>query len=601
MSKRTWIKLLPLGLLAIIAVACAGADATPTPTATPFPTATPTATPTAAPTATPTPRPGETPVVRPTPTPTATVTPTPTPAGMQPLFGGELRQPIKALPHTDLQQSNELDQNLWANVANHLIKLTPKADAVLPDLAERWEFSGDGKQMTFFLRSKPIRWHDGQVFGCDDVQYTFDRIRKPPPGMVSARKSLYEPIESVQCPGNNTVVFNLNGPWADGVLAIADAFAVILPEHVGRPLDEAGKFFRATLGPGTGPFRVQRVQLDEETVLERNPDYWDAPFPYLDRLRWFHVTPDFQLQLAGFLAGRFDLFRNIDSGPVAEQAEAEARKRGGAFTVAKGARILFIQFSPDQKPGSIWRGDQGRELRKALALALYQPVFQQTMCKLAFVCWDNALLPQEWKFALPIEEVQTIPGYGLDLDARLAQSREIQSRYDVPPFKIFSRGDSPAFRDSNITACDLLNKAGFDCTSKLSEIGAFYENVNNRRLLKNEIALNSTAISTPAPDAIIGQAFHPDGVRNYGAWEDTDGSFRALFDRQSQQLDEAKRIELLQEYQRKFLNEYHLFVLGWRGGAAAWWNYLHGSAIATGLNSYWPSRYDDAWKEPQAQ
>ena len=47
---------------------------------------------------------------------------------------------------------------------------------------------------------------------------------------------------------------------------------------------------------------------------------------------------------------------------------------------------------------------------------------------------------------------------------------------------------------------------------------------------------------------------------------DTDNSFRDLFTRQSQELDEEKRIELLQEYQRKFLNEYQLMC----GGAMTW-------------------------------
>ena len=48
-------------------------------------------------------------------------------------------------------------------------------DAVEPSLAESWERSEDGLTWTFNLR-RDVRWHDGQPFTAQDVDFTFNRI-----------------------------------------------------------------------------------------------------------------------------------------------------------------------------------------------------------------------------------------------------------------------------------------------------------------------------------------------------------------------------------------------------------------------------------------
>ena len=44
-----------------------------------------------------------------------------------------------------------------------------------PALAESWEYSEDGLTWTFHLR-KNVRWHDGEPFTAQDVDFTFNRI-----------------------------------------------------------------------------------------------------------------------------------------------------------------------------------------------------------------------------------------------------------------------------------------------------------------------------------------------------------------------------------------------------------------------------------------
>ena len=48
-------------------------------------------------------------------------------------------------------------------------------DEVKPALAESWEHSDDGLTWTFNLR-KDVKWHNGQRFTANDVDFTFSKV-----------------------------------------------------------------------------------------------------------------------------------------------------------------------------------------------------------------------------------------------------------------------------------------------------------------------------------------------------------------------------------------------------------------------------------------
>jgi peptide/nickel transport system substrate-binding protein len=48
-------------------------------------------------------------------------------------------------------------------------------DGIVPDLAESWKWSEDGKTLTFALRSG-VKWHDGKPFTAADVKCTWDLL-----------------------------------------------------------------------------------------------------------------------------------------------------------------------------------------------------------------------------------------------------------------------------------------------------------------------------------------------------------------------------------------------------------------------------------------
>ena len=66
-------------------------------------------------------------------------------------------------------------------VMNNLVVFDPKQkqnrlDNIVPDLAESWNWSEDGKDLTFKLH-QGVKWHDGKPFTAADVKCTWDLLQ----------------------------------------------------------------------------------------------------------------------------------------------------------------------------------------------------------------------------------------------------------------------------------------------------------------------------------------------------------------------------------------------------------------------------------------
>src|SRR5688500_12603692 len=97
---------------------------------------------------------------------------------------------------------------------NTLLKFdTAKYPAIKGDLAESWTVSKDGLTYTFKVR-RGVKFHDGSNFTSDDIKATYERIRKPPKGVLSLREAAYADIASIETPDAATVVFKLSKPNA---------------------------------------------------------------------------------------------------------------------------------------------------------------------------------------------------------------------------------------------------------------------------------------------------------------------------------------------------------------------------------------------------
>ncbi|MBD1551271.1 ABC transporter substrate-binding protein [Pseudomonas typographi] len=228
-----------------------------------------------------------------------------------------------------------------------------------PQLAESWEEAADGKRITFHLR-KGVKWHDGTPFTSADVQYSILNVVKKthPRGASNLAK-----VTDVQIPDEHTVVFILSGPapvlWA----TLFGTETQIVPKHLYEGTNPLTNPWNSK-PVGTGAFKFKEWVRGSHVTLERNPDYWDAGKPYLDRII-FKMIPDAGARAVALESGEIQFAAN---NPVPESEVARLQQNPALQLDTTGwqvpAPMFFFDFNLRRKTF------QDLRVRKAFAHAI---------------------------------------------------------------------------------------------------------------------------------------------------------------------------------------------------------------------------------------
>lgn len=179
-----------------------------------------------------------------------------------------------------------------------------------PQLAVAWSVSEDGLQYRFDLR-RNVKWHDGRPFGAADVVYSLGLLKSAHP----RGRTTFANLREVRALDDHTVVLSLSKPAPYLLFALAAGESPIVPRHVyedkGDPLLNPAN--RAPIG--TGPFVFKEWVLGNYISYVRNPDYWDAPRPYLDSLL-VRVVPDGAARAVAFETGELDIGGSTPVSPL---------------------------------------------------------------------------------------------------------------------------------------------------------------------------------------------------------------------------------------------------------------------------------------------
>lgn len=163
-------------------------------------------------------------------------------------------------------------------IFNGLIRLDRNFDPV-PDLAQTWEVTPDGKTYTFKL-AEGVRWHDGTPFTSADVKFTYEQVLLK---LHPRTRTLAQVIEGIDTPDDTTVVFRLKNRYTPFVLWLDEDNGAILPKHLYEGTDPLTN--PANAKPiGTGPFKLESSKAGDTYTLVRNPHYFKDGLPYLDRI-----------------------------------------------------------------------------------------------------------------------------------------------------------------------------------------------------------------------------------------------------------------------------------------------------------------------------
>ncbi|MFC5238200.1 ABC transporter substrate-binding protein [Pseudonocardia zijingensis] len=166
-----------------------------------------------------------------------------------------------------------------------------------PGLAESWELSDDGLDLSLKLR-QGVTWHDGTPFTAEDVLFNFEEI---------VPLSVYGPpiaerLESVEASDDGTtVVLHLKEPYGPLLETVASQY--MLPKHVYEGTDYVTN--EANMAPiGTGPMKFDSYSSGEQIILVKNPDYWGGQVQ-VDRAI-FPIMGDATARTEALFAGEVD-------------------------------------------------------------------------------------------------------------------------------------------------------------------------------------------------------------------------------------------------------------------------------------------------------
>lgn len=170
-----------------------------------------------------------------------------------------------------------------------------------PELAQRWEQPSPTEYI--FHLQPGVRWHDkppvnGRELTTSDIVFSINRVMTNDPRFV--HRSLLVTVAKVEATNQSTIKVTTKEPDAVLLSRLAsDGTLVLAPEAV----EKADEFATADEAIGTGAFIIKSVEEKVAAEYVRNPNYWKAGRPYLDKvvIRYF---PDEEVSYAAFLAGR---------------------------------------------------------------------------------------------------------------------------------------------------------------------------------------------------------------------------------------------------------------------------------------------------------
>lgn len=169
---------------------------------------------------------------------------------------------------------------------------------IVPVLAEKWEISEDGKQLTFYLR-QGVTFHDGEVFNADAAIVNIESWHINPsfgslPGVVD-----YISIEAVD---DYTITLKYDDPYYAYIndFCWPDVCTMISPKMITK-----GDFQTVNGYAGTGPYVYDKYVAGQYTSFIRNENYWGTE-PYYDKIVAKYI-PENASRVQALKTGEIDL------------------------------------------------------------------------------------------------------------------------------------------------------------------------------------------------------------------------------------------------------------------------------------------------------
>ena len=449
-----------------------------------------------------------------------------------------------------------LDPAISADMSSHtyimqifsgLVRLDQELN-IVPDIAESWEESLDGKTYTFHLR-QGVKFHNGRDVKAADFKYSWERACDPATGSGTAATYLGDivgakdmlagktgEISGVEVIDDYTLQVTIDAPRAYFLdkLAYPTAFVVDMVN-----VESGQNWWREP--DGTGPFKLREWTPSQRLILERSQIYYGEPAK-LEQII-FHFLAGAPMAL--YETGQIDV--TLVSTSYIDQASDETNPLHQGLAVTPELSLYYIGFNTAQPPFD------DVNVRRAFSQVVDKEHIAEVILRDMVGVADGILPPG-------------MPGYsealeGLDYDVEKAKELIADSKYgdvsNLPPITLTFEGygnSIPRYLGAIIQ--EWQQNLGVEISVRQLEPEIFTYNLNQE---KDDMFILGWIADYPDPHTFLDILFYTGSENNIFEYSNLD--LDALLDQAAIEQDRAVRLAMYQQAEQLVVDDAPCFPL----------------------------------------
>lgn len=447
------------------------------------------------------------------------------PASEAPATGGTITFARAADIFTFDPYNTQDDNSIFTElqVYDRLVKLSADGRGVDPELATKWKVADDGLSATFTLRDG-VKFSDGSPMTADDVVFSLTRAID----QTGSWGFLFSPVKSVSKVDEKTVKMEMSEAFAPLLPALSTFAASIYSKaNFDKYGDAVGEH-----PLGTGAFMLEQWDKGAKLTLAKNPNYWQAGKPSLDKVI-FTVVGDDNARVLQLQSGTVDIIDFVPPNQI-----DQIKGSGAQVEQVDGTAVGWLTLNEAKKPL-----DEAN-VRCALAYAVDRQAIADTVY-FGLAKPAKSIIPSTTLFydanASPIS-------FNLDTAKELLSKSSVPNGFDLTV--TVPTGDSTRLAIAQIWG-DALKKIGVNLTIEQVEATTAQEQYNTE---KYTVRISAWTNDTPDPDEMMGAGldYQVQNALHTGYRSD---EVRNLVLQARKELDEATRAQLYSQIQTKVSQE----------------------------------------------
>jgi peptide/nickel transport system substrate-binding protein len=437
----------------------------------------------------------------------------------------------------------------------------------LPSAARRWEFSQDGKTVTFHLDDKAT-WEDGKKVTSHDFSYSYRLYAHP--AIASTRQHYLKDLltrtdgsvdfeHAVETPDDTTLILHFNRQMAPSV--VLDHFNDLMPvaTHIFSSIPPGEIRQRAAQTPvvGAGPFRVREWTRQAKLVLLSSSTS-ALPHPAATQTLTFLVVPEYTTRLAMLKSGQIDAL--LSAGGITPKDVRELERSNPEIAIKPVKNRYFDSIVWLNIDGEAYRKDRtvrpnrffgDRRVRQAMTYAIdRQAIIDGFMGPDHAQIVNTTLSPAYTGIA-----DKSLHGYDFNPDKALSLMREagwkpgpdgiLQKNGTRFSFVLAAAVGNPRRNYAATIIQQNLRNIGIECRLAFDENLIFLKNQNEFRY---DAALSGLAAETLPFQLVIWGSDFANRPFNSSAFQDE--RLDAVIDKLGKPLPKQEELSLWKAYQQ---------------------------------------------------